>query len=154
MTDEAFHHKFGKTWADRTIPLLDAEEHALVEDWAARCFQTLLFNLMAPSQMRSIYEGFGMDADKVIAGFQAFMTDSERRKVLARSTNLFRTLVKTLWRSGIITERTKPLYALYVDFSAFPAEGEETPGDIIAAQGLAFLQSVNHAENGPSLAAQ
>ena len=26
MTDEAFHHKFGKIWADRTIPKLSEEE--------------------------------------------------------------------------------------------------------------------------------
>ena len=25
MTDEAFHHKFGKIWADRTIPNLSEE---------------------------------------------------------------------------------------------------------------------------------
>ena len=44
MTDEAFHHKFGKIWADRTIPKLTAEEHNIVEDWAAnasrRCCST------------------------------------------------------------------------------------------------------------------
>ncbi|MEO8602708.1 MAG: ferritin-like domain-containing protein, partial [bacterium] len=27
MTDEAFHHKFGKIWADRTVPKLTEEEH-------------------------------------------------------------------------------------------------------------------------------
>ena len=27
MTDEAFHHKFGKIWADRTVPKLEPEEH-------------------------------------------------------------------------------------------------------------------------------
>src|SRR6202789_186597 len=27
MTDEAFHHKFGKIWADRTIPKLTVEKH-------------------------------------------------------------------------------------------------------------------------------
>ena len=48
MTDEAFHHKFGKIWADRTIPKLTEEEHVIIEDWAAHCFQTLLFNLVAP----------------------------------------------------------------------------------------------------------
>jgi hypothetical protein len=41
MTDEAFHHKFGKIWADRTIPKLSPEEHGIVEDWAAECFQHL-----------------------------------------------------------------------------------------------------------------
>ena len=56
MTDEAFHHKFGKIWADRTVPKLAPEEHAIVEDWAAHCFQTLLFNLVAPHQQREMYE--------------------------------------------------------------------------------------------------
>ncbi len=36
MTDEAFHHKFGKIWADRTIPKLSPEERNKIEDWAAR----------------------------------------------------------------------------------------------------------------------
>src|ERR1700744_982916 len=46
MTDEAFHHKFGKIWADRTIPHLTEAEHEIIEMWAAHCFQTLLFNLV------------------------------------------------------------------------------------------------------------
>src|SRR5471030_1791871 len=36
MTDEAFHHKFGKIWADKTIPKMSPEEHIIIEDWAAR----------------------------------------------------------------------------------------------------------------------
>jgi hypothetical protein len=45
MTDEAFHHKFGKIWADRTIPHLAEEERNLIEDWAAQVFTGLLFNI-------------------------------------------------------------------------------------------------------------
>src|SRR4029077_10420633 len=30
MPDEAFHHKFGKIWADRTLPKLSQVEHELV----------------------------------------------------------------------------------------------------------------------------
>src|SRR5262249_57297193 len=74
MTDEAFHHKFGKIWADRTIPKLTQEEHEIVENWAAHCFQTLLFNLVAPHQMHVIYEQFGLDPDLVMAGFQEIAT--------------------------------------------------------------------------------
>ncbi len=48
MTDEAFHHKFGKIWAHATMPNLPAEEHDAVEDWALECFNTLLFNLVNP----------------------------------------------------------------------------------------------------------
>ena len=50
MTDEAFHHKFGKIWADRTVPHLTESERNTIEDWAAECFQTLLFNLANPEQ--------------------------------------------------------------------------------------------------------
>ena len=66
MTDEAFHHKFGKIWADRTVPKLEPAELAIVEDWAAHCFQTLLFNLVAPHQQKPMYESFGLDVDKVV----------------------------------------------------------------------------------------
>ena len=80
MTDEAFHHKFGKIWADRTIPKLSAEEHNIIEDWAAHCFQTLLFNLVAPHEQRDLYEEFGLDPDLVIAEFQVIATDEARRE--------------------------------------------------------------------------
>ena len=46
---------FGKIWADRTVPKLSEEEHEKVEDWAAKCFQTLLFNLVNAEQKQAIY---------------------------------------------------------------------------------------------------
>ena len=54
MTDEAFHHKFGKIWADRTIPNLSKSEHELIEDWAAHVFQVLLFNLGSPPERMDV----------------------------------------------------------------------------------------------------
>ncbi len=39
MTDEAFHHKFGKIWAQITMPRVDEAERHAVEDWACECFQ-------------------------------------------------------------------------------------------------------------------
>jgi hypothetical protein len=143
MTDEAFHHKFGKIWADRTIPKLNAEEHAIVEDWAAHCFQTLLFNLVAPHQMRDIYARFGLDPDKVMEAFQAVATDDERRERMKEATNIFRVLVKTLWNAGIITPRTASFYQMYVSFDEFEAEGEHMVGDDIAEEGIKFLQTIN-----------
>jgi len=151
MTDEAFHHKFGKIWADRTIPKLSPEEHEIVENWAAHCFQTLLFNLVAPHQMNAIYGEFGLDPDKVMEGFQIVATDEARREHMKESTNIFRVLVKTLWNAGIITERTKHFYAMYVDFDEFRAEGEEMVGDAIAEDGIRFLQTINFGVNGSAL---
>jgi hypothetical protein len=147
MTDEAFHHKFGKIWADRTIPKLSAEEHEIVENWAAHCFQTLLFNLVAPHQMTAIYADFGLDPDKVMAGFQEVATDEARREHMKESTNIFRVLVKTLWNAGIITERTRSFYSMYVDFDEFKAEGEEMVGDEIAMDGIKYLQTINFGAN-------
>jgi hypothetical protein len=143
MTDEAFHHRFGKIWADRTVPELDAEEHAVVEDWAAHCFQTLLFNLLAPSQQRDLYEDFGLDPDRVTEEVQKIATDDFRREELKESANIFRVLVKTLLNAGIITDRTRGFYAFYVDMDALKAEGERMIGEDIAEEGLRYLQAIN-----------
>jgi hypothetical protein len=152
MTDEAFHHKFGKIWADRTIPKLSAEEHEIVENWAAHCFQTLLFNLVAPHQMKAIYAQFGLDPDRVMAEFQEIATDEARRERMSNATDIFRVLVKTLWNAGIITERTRAFYATYVNLEEFKAEGEEMVGDAIAEEGIRYLQTINFGVDEKALA--
>jgi len=152
MTDEAFHHKFGKIWADRTIPKLSAEEHEIVENWAAHCFQTLLFNLVAPHQMTEIYVRFGLDPDKVMAAFQEIATDAERREQMKESTNIFRVLVKTLLNAGIITDRTRAFYAMYVDLDELKSEGDRMVGDDIAEDGIRYLQTINFGIDQQALA--
>ena len=143
MTDEAFHHKFGKIWADRTIPKLSAEEHIVIEDWAAHCFQVLLFNLVAPSEQRDLYEEFGLDPDRVIAEFQEIATDEARREDMKEATNIFRVLIKTLLNAGIITDRTRAFYGMYVDMAELKAEGDRMVGDDIAEEGIKYLQAIN-----------
>ncbi|KAF0115067.1 MAG: integral membrane protein [Hyphomonadaceae bacterium] len=148
MTDEAFHHKFGKLWADKTVPNLDPAEHAIVEDWAAHCFQSLLFNLVAPTQMPYVYEQFGLDSARVTKEFQEIFTDEDRRELMKRGANIFRVLVKTLWNAGIITDRTKAFYAMYVEFSEFESEGTHMIGDDIAEEGIAYLRTINFGDHG------
>ena len=143
MTDEAFHHKFGKIWADRTIPKLSPEEHIIIEDWAAHCFQTLLFNLVAPHEQRDLYEEFGLDPDLVVAEFQKIATDDARREDMKEATNLFRVLIKTLLNAGIITDRTRAFYGMYVDMEELKAEGDRMVGDDIAEDGIKYLQAIN-----------
>src|ERR1044071_2567683 len=65
MTDEAFHHKFGKIWADRTVPMLSEAERNIVEDWAAHCAQSLLFDRGSPAQQQVIYSQFNLDPERV-----------------------------------------------------------------------------------------
>ncbi|MET0273728.1 MAG: ferritin-like domain-containing protein [Phenylobacterium sp.] len=146
MTDEAFHHKFGKIWADRTIPHLSEAEHEVIEMWAAHCFQTLLFNLVAPTQNVGLYEEFGLDPQKVIEGMSELVNDETRREEMKEQTNIFRVLVKTLVNAGIITDRTKAFYNTYVDIDELKGEGDKMVGDDIAEEGIKYLQEINFAD--------
>jgi hypothetical protein len=143
MTDEAFHHKFGKIWADRTIPKLDASERDLIEDWAAQVFQTLLFNLGSPEQKKPVYALVGLDWQRVQNAFMEALSDDKLRQDMKQSTNIFRVLVKTLLKAGIITKRTAPIYATYVDVEELRHESDEMVGDAIAAEGIARLKRIN-----------
>lgn len=152
MTDEAFHHKFGKIWADRTVPHLSEDERNTIEDWAAHCFQTLLFNLVNPEQMKDVYAKFGLDYKEIMAEFATMFGDESRREQMQQSTNIFRVLIKTLVKAGIITDRTRSFYSAYVDMDELKGEGDEMVGDEIAEQGIAFLKTVNF--RGTAVAAE
>jgi len=152
MTDEAFHHKFGKIWADRTIPKLSAEEHNLVEDWAAQCFQTLLFNLVNAEQMKVVYDSVGVDWQDARAAIMEAFTDEHRREGMKQSANIFRVLIKTLLNAGIITDRTRAFYGMYVDMDELKREGERMVGDDIAEEGIKYLQTINFADRSKGAA--
>jgi len=145
MTDEAFHHKFGKIWADRTIPKLSEDERNLIEDWAAQVFQGLLFNLGNPEQKKSIYAEFGLDWNWVQGAVMESFTNARIRERLKDSTSIFRVLIKTLLKAGIITDRTRGVYAAFVDMAELHGEGDRMVGDDIAEQGIRYLQQINGA---------
>jgi len=143
MTDEAFHHKFGKIWADRTIPHLSKEEHILIEDWAWEVFTVLLFNLGSPDQKAWIYKACGLDPIWCQQAFMEAMTDTAIRTELQEATNIFRVLIKTLVKAGIITDRTRGNYAAYIDMAELYAEGDRMVGDDIAEEGIKYLIKLN-----------
>ena len=143
MSDEAFHHRFGRIWASRTIRHLNPEEHNKVEDWSAQLFQMLLFNLINTEQKQVIYAKYGLDWQWVRDAIKEVFSDDDRRAQLKESTNIFRVLIKTLLQAGIITKRTAPLYAVWVDMKELEAEGEAIPGDIVAEEMLVELREIN-----------
>lgn len=143
MTDEAFHHKFGKIWAERTVPKLSEPEHHKVEDWAAQCFNTLLFNLVNAEQKQIIYRPFGLDWQWVRAAVMEAFNDNDRRRLMRENNNIFRVLIKTLLKAGIITERTRAIYAMWVDMDELAGESAEMAGDPIAEQGIDYLRDIN-----------
>ena len=143
MSDEAFHHRFGRIWANKTIRHLSEEEHRKVEDWAAQIFQTLLFNLINTEQKQLIYAKYGLDWQWVRDAVKESFSDDDRRNSLKESTNMFRVLIKTLLHAGIITSRTAPLYAVWVDMKELEAEGDAIPGDVVAEEMLVVLREIN-----------
>ena len=143
MTDEAFHHKFGKIWADRTIPHLSEIERNLIEDWAAQVFQGLLFNLGSPEQKKPIYAQFGIDWEWAQSAFREAFTDARVRERMKDSTNIFRVLIKTLLKARIITDRTRGTYAAFVDMAELHNEGDRMVGDDIAEEGIKYLMQIN-----------
>ena len=143
MSDEAFHHRFGRLWAANTIRHLNEEEHRKVEDWSAQLFQMLLFNLINAEQKQVIYAKYGLHWEWVRDAVKETFGDAERRAQLKESTNIFRVLIKTLLHAGIITQRTAPLYAVWVDMDELKAEGEGIPGDVVAEEMLVTLREIN-----------
>jgi hypothetical protein len=143
MTDEAFHHRFGKIWAHKTVPGLDPAEHAAVEDWALECFNLLLFNMVNAEQKRLIYPRFGLEWQWVRGAIMEAFTDKDRRAQMRESTNVFRTLIKTLLAAGIITERTRAHYAAWVDMDELAAEKDRIVGEDVAEEGIRTLREIN-----------
>jgi len=155
MTDEAFHHKFGKIWADRTVPQLTEAERNIVEDWAAHCAQSLLFNNGSPTQQAVIYGEFGLDPERVVADIMARRAARDPSRKMKGETNVFRVLIKTLLNAGLITDRTRGFYAAYVDMDELRAEGDRMVGDDIAEDGIRFLQAINFKDRaGVAIAAE
>ncbi len=143
MSDEAFHHRFGKIWADKTVPDLTPEQHEVVEDWAAHCFQVLLFNLVNAEQKQEIYPEFGLDWEWVRGAVLEAFGEEDRRKTMTENTNIFRVLIKTLLKAGIITERTKHVYGNWVDMAELHAEDDEVAGADVAEAALIELAEIN-----------
>ncbi|MGV8998142.1 MAG: ferritin-like domain-containing protein [Parvibaculaceae bacterium] len=143
MTDEAFHHKFGKIWADRTIPNINPAERDAIEDWAWHIFEVLLYNLGSPEQKKHIYAAVGLDWQWVQGAFMEALTDANIRQEMQESTNIFRVLIKTLLKAGIITSRTSGNYAAFIDMRELHLEGDRMVGDDIAEEGIKYLLKLN-----------
>jgi hypothetical protein len=144
MSDEAFHHKFGKIWADRTVPKLTKKEHIKVEDWAEKIFVELLFNLVNPFEKKHVYSCVGLDHKWVDREFHKYIDQGEVIKdEMKNQNNIFRVLVKTLLKAHIITDRTRATYAEFVNMEELNNESDTVAGQEIADQGVSALSEIN-----------
>ena len=144
MSDEAFHHKFGKIWADRSVPKLTKKEHIKVEDWAEKIFVELLFNLVNPFEKKHVYSCVGLDHKWVDQEFHKYIDQGEVIKdEMKNQNNIFRVLVKTLLKAHIITDRTRATYAEFVNMDELNSESDTVAGQEIADQGVSALSEIN-----------
>ena len=97
--------------------------------------------------MKVVYQQVGIDWQDAMAAMQEAFTDDDRREQMKEGANIFRVLIKTLVNAGIITERTKSFYAMYVDMDALKNEGARMVGDDIAEEGIRFLQTINFSDS-------
>ena len=52
-------------------------------------------------------------------------------------------LIKTLLKAGIITERTRPVYAAWVDMDELSRESDEVAGQAVADAAMIELRDIN-----------
>ena len=143
MTDEAFHHRFGIMWARQNVPGLGEELSNELEDYALAMFNDLVQNLIASDQKLEVYRRCGLDPEFCMGAMAEAMSTDKSKEMMREGSNLFRTLIKTLWRAGLITERTRPQYAFWVDMNEIVGEGEQMIGDDIAEAGIQNLVEIN-----------
>ena len=93
--------------------------------------------------MMGVYAKHGLDPMQVVAAVAKTNSDESKRKELKEATNIFRVLIKTLLNAGIITDRTRATYAMYVDMDELKREGDRMVGDDIAEEGIRYLQGLN-----------
>ena len=68
---------------------------------------------------------------------------------MKEATNIFRVLIKTLLNAGIITDRTRAFYGMYVDMEELKAEGDRMVGDDIAEEGIDYLRRRSTSATAP-----
>ena len=62
---------------------------------------------------------------------------------MTESTDIFRVLIKTLLKSGIITDRTRHIYAQWVDMDELHREAPEVVGTDVAMETMDVLRDIN-----------
>jgi len=94
MTDEAFHHKFGKIWAHATIPQARRGRARPASRTGRSRASTPPLQPGEPEQKRLIYPEFGLDWQWVRDAVLEARTDAHRRSLMQRGSNVFRTLIR------------------------------------------------------------
>ena len=94
-------------------------------------------------RLQEIYGEFGLDWQWVRSAIIEAFSDETRREAMTEGTDIFRVLIKTLLKSGIITDRTRHVYAQWVDMSELQREDDEVVGTEVAESAMDVLRDIN-----------
>lgn len=140
MTDEAFHHKFGKLWADQTMPDLSATERVRLEAWTSHCLNDFIVKMNPPIELQVLRRDFGLDPASVAREMQECV-DLRIADTAFGSKEIFRVLTHTLLNARLLSDDAQATYRAYVDPD--PVRDLTAAYDDIVEDGLAFLRSIN-----------
>ncbi len=143
LTDESYHHRFGRIWGQDTIPALTEAQHRQVENWTAGTFVTIYQNLSGIQQKKDLYAKFGLDWKWVAAALRESLGRPGQREAMNEQTSIYSVLAKTLRDAGLITERTRPLYETCFNLNAALTAEEEGIEDGVADQTMAELREIH-----------
>lgn len=141
MTDEAFHHRFGRLWSDRTMPKLSARERRRLEEWTSHCIQNFILKMDPPVELMTLQSDFGLNSQQIADELQQVLAASGEAYNGMGSREIFRVLTKVLNDAGLISERTRGVYQAFVDMDGLDEIDLEHSG--ILDDGMGFLRDVN-----------
>ena len=114
----------------------ETKSHTLPAEHAASLVGETGANLSSLSPMITFLGGH------VSAVLEAF-TEEDRRQDMTNNTNIFRVLIKTLLKAGIITDRTRHVYQAWVDMDELAREDDEVAGGDVALAAMEELKGIN-----------
>ena len=64
-------------------------------------------------------------------------------RVRSQDVSIFTRQLATLLKAGIITDRTRPNYTMWVDMDELERESDDVVGTDVAEEGIAYLRDIN-----------
>lgn len=134
MTDESFHHRFGKMWCDLSLPNLQPGERAALETWTQSCLQRFITRMNPPYEQIVLRQMFGLDPRQTLDELHRL----PRATHVPNGQRTFRVLTRVLDEAGLLSPSARAAY------QAFLTDGpdDDLEGEIVEG-GLSFLMAVS-----------
>jgi hypothetical protein len=138
MTDEAFHHRFGRLWIDETLPRLVEADRERLQAWTSHCLRSFILKMSPPLELHVLRREFGLDPVVVGLEMQA-ASDMPIRETSFGTQEIFRVLARALLSAGLLSEDDRTAFLSFVAHD----HGETAFHREIVEEGMAYLRTIN-----------